>query len=302
MGVELPFATPDFDRIRRDAGIETEDAIRLIWLMLMDEINKRERLAQTVGGTSGHNLLSATHPDTIPDDPIQGDIIVALGSTPVDNGKYWFNGEQVLFEDLNVDTLGLDYWKDGSAFVMGGFGLSSGSGTKWQRKALGAAGTFLGSTGTEADWLDPATSSESASVYRTNNVVIPSATDTAISFEAAHFDTASFWSSVTPTRFTIPTGKGGKYLAIGQLTWQDPGTAAGYRAKIRLNGATIVGEGSNNQTITGEGDTAHQVSAIMNLIAGDYVEIVAHWNYTDVVGKVILGGTYATFGQLLKVG
>ena len=158
MAVELPYATPDFDRIRRDVGVETEDAIRLIWLMLQDEINRRERLSQTVGGTSGHNLLSPTHPDTIPADPIQGDIIVALGSTPVDNFKYWLDGEAIIFENDNSDTGGLKYWHQGSAFAMGGFGATSGSGTKWQRKALGAAGTVLTSTGTEADWIAPESS------------------------------------------------------------------------------------------------------------------------------------------------
>lgn len=148
-------ATPDFEHIRQETGVDTEDAIRLIWLMLQDEINRRERLAASVGGTTGHNLLSATHPDTVPADPIQGDIIVALGSTPVDNFKYWLDGEAIIFENDNSDTGGLKYWHQGSAFAQGGFGLTSGAGTKWQRKALGAAGTVLTSTGTDADWIAP---------------------------------------------------------------------------------------------------------------------------------------------------
>lgn len=152
---ELPFATPDFDRILRDTGVANSDAVRLIWLMLQDEINRRERLAQSVGGTTGHNLLSATHPDTIPADPVQGDIIVALGSTPIDNFKYWLDGQAVIFEDLNSDTGGLKFWLDGSAFAQGGFGLGAGSGAKWQRKAIGAAGAVLTSLGTEPDWVVP---------------------------------------------------------------------------------------------------------------------------------------------------
>lgn len=153
---ELPFATPDFDRILRDTGVANSDAVRLIWLMLQDEINRRERLAQSVGGTTGHNLLSATHPDTIPADPVQGDLIVALGSTPVDAGKYWYRGSRMSFPAVNEDTGSVKYWHRGAAFLQGGFSSSSGSGTKWQRKALGPAGTVWTSLGTEPDWVEPA--------------------------------------------------------------------------------------------------------------------------------------------------
>lgn len=299
MAVELPFATPDFDRIRRDAGIETEDAIRLIWLMLQDEINRRERLAASVGGTTGHNLLSATHPDTIPADPVQGDIITALGSTPVDAGKYWLGGSALLFEDLNDDTGGLDFWLDGSGFVMGGFSSSSGSGTKWQRKAIGAAGLFLGSTGAEVDWLAPSTASEQASAYRTSNLSVSKATDTAITFDATHFDTASFWSSLAPTRLTVPTGQGGKYIVLGQITWLASVTA--FTTKIRLNGTTVLGAGGGSDVI-GLNDLPMHVGVLADLAAGDYIELIGYWNYSDAGPRTVVGGSRSTFLQLVKVG
>jgi len=153
MSVELPFATPDFDRIMRDTGVANSDAIRLIWLMLQDEINRRERFQQTSGGSGGHNLLSTTHPDTDPADPVVGDLIQALGSTPVDPGDYWIEGESELFVELNDDTGSLDYWLAGSGFLQDGFSSSSGSGTKWQRFPIGTInGYVLTVVGGQAAW------------------------------------------------------------------------------------------------------------------------------------------------------
>lgn len=300
---EIALATPDFDRILRDTGVANADAIRVIWLLLQDEINRRERLSQTVGGTTGHNLLSPTHPDTIPDDPVQGDIITALGSTPVDEGKYWLEGEQIIFVGLNEDTDEVNYFLDGDAFLMGGFSTLGGTGTKWQRKALGPAGHFLGSTGTEVDWLPPSTSSESASVYRSTDQAIASATDTAVTLDATHFDTASFWSSLAPTRLTIPTGKGGKYLVVGQLTWADSDIAS-FHAKIRLNGSTVLAAASENSTITGVTNApgSHQVVALCDLAAADYIELVAYWSYSTATPRTLQGGSRTTFIQLVKVG
>ncbi len=305
MAVELPFATPDFDRIRRDAGTETEDAIRLIWLMLQDEINRRERLAQSVGGTTGHNLLSATHPDTIPADPIIGDIITALGSTPVDNGKYWMDGHPVFFEDLNSDTGGEKYWYDGHFFGRGGFGLTSGSGTKWQRKAIGAAGLFLGSTGTEVDWLSPSSVSESVSVYRSTTLSISRATDTAIPFDTTVFDTAAFWDNTDPTKLTVPTGKGGKYLVIGQVEWSNASSTGTHQAKIRLNGTTTKAVGAVDTIIDatfGGQQGAHQVVTLLSLAVGDYLELVVLFNSNDATPRVLAAGSSSTFFQLIKVG
>jgi hypothetical protein len=303
MAVELPFATPAFDAIRLETGVDTEDAIRLIWLMLQDEINKRERLAQTVGGTTGHNLLSPTHPDTIPASPIQGDIITALGSTPVDNGKYWLDGHPVFFEDDNSDTGGAKYWLDGHMFAMGGFGLTVGTGTKWQRKAIGAAGLFLGSTGTEVEWLSPTSISESVAAYRSTSQAISQNADTAINLSAVSFDTAAFWAGATPTRLTVPTGKAGKYIAIGQIQWTD-GDIGTLQTKIRKNGTTVVSLGALDTTITGvtSAPGASQASTLLSLADGDYLELVAYWNYTDAVPRTAVGGETSTFLQLIKVG
>lgn len=43
MAEQLVIESPDFDQIRKDAGVTVEDSIRLLWFTLNDEISKRRK-------------------------------------------------------------------------------------------------------------------------------------------------------------------------------------------------------------------------------------------------------------------
>ena len=292
---EIALATPDFDRILRDTGVANADAIRVIWLLLQDEINRRERLSQTVGGTSGHNLLSTTHPDTIPADPQTGDIIVALGSTPVDSGGYWIDGSQEIFIELNSVTGTVQYWLDGSAFLQTGFSSSSGSGTKWQRMGVENEGDVLTIVGGVPAWA--VGGRDCASIYGATNQAITSSNATLVIFSTAEFDTAAFFNVATPTKLIVPAGKGGKYLVIGQLAWSLANNGP-QRASILVNGTAVaVDEGGN---LNGNAIIRQGVVRLCNLNVGDYVELEAFQSSGGA--ETVTAGIASTFLQLVRVG
>lgn len=99
-------------------------------------------------------------------------------------------------------------------------------------------------------------------------VLFPTAT------AAEDWDTDAFHSLSTNTsRFTIPTGLGGRYLLIGQIAW-DANTTNERSIIFRKGGATFL---NGQSTVTANNDgTAMQATTIESLAAGEYVELMAY--------------------------
>lgn len=105
----------------------------------------------------------------------------------------------------------------------------------------------------------------SATTSITNN------TETAVSFDSEVFDVGALHDpSSNPSRFTVPTGGDGLYVVIGQARWTGNGT--GIRsARIYKNGTSLQAQ---NDAASGTTDfTRLEVAALINLVAGDYVEL-----------------------------
>lgn len=97
-----------------------------------------------------------------------------------------------------------------------------------------------------------------ASTVSVNNAVIP--------FDGEEFDSDNFHSLVTNTsRMTIPAGMGGKYLATASVY----DITGSFQAHFRKNGAVINGS-AGTTTASFLGAT---LTAVLDLVAGDYVEI-----------------------------
>lgn len=130
---------------------------------------------------------------------------------------------------------------------------------------------ILTSGGTETR-LSPQTSSCYA--YQSVSQSITNSTDTAVNLESESWDTDSIHStSANITRLTIPTGGAGKWLFIGQAQFSS--NASGSRApSLRLNGTTLVA--ATLGAASPDGVTYYQVSAILNLVATDYIELMAY--------------------------
>ncbi len=90
------------------------------------------------------------------------------------------------------------------------------------------------------------------------------------------WDTDSFHSgSTNPSRLTIPTGLGGRYVINGQIVWDT--NATGNRSVIIRKGGGTYLNGQSTYVANANG-TAMQAEAIADLAADEYVELLAFQN------------------------
>ena len=153
------------------------------------------------------------------------------------------------------------------------------SGAAWV--AIGGAPAFVG-----------------CAVSKTANQSIANATYTAVTFDAEGYDTDAIHdNSTNNTRFTIPAGKGGKWLITGVLTFASNTT--GFRfVRLYKNGA-----GFNNPVGVApvNGDTTQAViSYIVNFAAADYLELYVYQNSTGALNLV--GGSEGSQIQFTYLG
>jgi hypothetical protein len=124
-------------------------------------------------------------------------------------------------------------------------------------------------------WAAPAVSGfVGCKAYLSGNQSITNNTATALTYGSESFDTDAFHSTSTNTsRFTIPSGKGGKYSFDAQVQFnQVAGAEAGLRSAAFFKNGTQVTAGVLMNTSTDE-STAFTLSYIADLVATDYVEL-----------------------------
>lgn len=108
-------------------------------------------------------------------------------------------------------------------------------------------------------------------VKRTTDQVIPNTNNTIVNWTAEDFDVSGMHDNTTNnTRITLI--KGGIYLVIAAIWWEDDSAGVGYRrVGIRLNGATVLAESKNG--INGL-QTGNHISGIFDADSGDYFDIL----------------------------
>ena len=108
--------------------------------------------------------------------------------------------------------------------------------------------------------------------YATTGTSIAFATNVKINLQAEYFDTDSAFDT-SNARFTVPTGKAGKYFFNGQVAFS--ATVTDNHVGFAKNGSTTVVGGSYDTFFEAKGANASTVntSAIIDLAAGDYVEM-----------------------------
>jgi hypothetical protein len=108
---------------------------------------------------------------------------------------------------------------------------------------------------------------------------IANATDTIVTFDAEEFDTDGFHStSVNTGRMTIPAGKGGKYLCIGNVIFA--ANATGQRSMNFAKNGSSAGAFQQLASAGSGTSTIFCISGILDLVATDYVEISVFQNST----------------------
>ena len=168
--------------------------------------------------------------------------------------------------------------------------LVAGTGADaFARLAVGTNGQVLkanSAAATGLEWGSAIPTGVGCSLYRATDQSISNATETGISWNTELYDTNSFHdNSTNPTRMTIPTGYGGKYLLTASIAYDNNGVGqrVGY---IHVNNTLAFLSVIANLSATI--DTYNTFSYVMNLSAGDYVETRV---YQDSGGSLnILGG------------
>jgi hypothetical protein len=130
------------------------------------------------------------------------------------------------------------------------------------------------------------------------NVAIGANTATALVFKQESFDDASFhFGSANPTRFTVPAGRGGKYLVIAHVVFTDAAESARV-VQIRRNGSNgaIDAEGT---LVEGGSGTTVSVSTILGLNGGEYLEVMVT---SGAAVQVCGGGTRYTTFTMVRLG
>ena len=143
------------------------------------------------------------------------------------------------------------------------------------RLAVGTNGQVLtadSTTSTGLKWAAPAAASfVGASAYKASAQTISNNTQTAITWSNEYFDTDAFHSTVTNTsRFTIPSGKDGKYLFTA--TARFVANSTGIRSwTYYKNGSSAMQPGCMNAMSSGGSATVAVYAT--SLVAGDYIEL-----------------------------
>ena len=147
------------------------------------------------------------------------------------------------------------------------------------RLGIGTASQVLAvnSGATAPEWVTPAAGGSTFVGVVARKIVsqsVTSGSSTAVTFTKEIIDTDGFHSNVTNTsRFTIPSGKDGKYMIAARAHYQS-NSSAQRRALIYKNGVEVDGA----QTFAGGDQATCQITSVLDLVATDYIELFAYQN------------------------
>jgi hypothetical protein len=143
------------------------------------------------------------------------------------------------------------------------------------RLAVGANGTVLTADSAEATglkWVAPASGSTfvGARVFDTSTQSINTSTYTAATFTSESYDTDGFHDNSSNTsRFTIPTGKGGKYLINALVYWLSSDNTGARTIILYKNGTAIL---TREWSLSTRGNLNMSFTSVQNAVATDYFE------------------------------
>ncbi len=126
-----------------------------------------------------------------------------------------------------------------------------------------------------------------------------------ISFDVADFDTDSFWSAGSPTRLTIPAGKGIKYVELtGQVQLLLSTADTWARCQIRhLNSGGVVQHIYGQRSVE-RGDSGSSIcvsSGPVAVAAGDYF-VLSYQEESDISVTIVGSTAIETFLALHVIG
>ena len=148
--------------------------------------------------------------------------------------------------------------------------IDTRSGTSTLTLVSSNAGTIaLGSGDVQSNFMYPA-----FHAYPNSTITMSNATKTVMPYDTELYDTDSAYDT-SNYRFTVPSGKAGKYFFHGMATDNYTSSAAGaVRLLLYKNGSQEYYYEQNGRTSNLYGTL--QISATMNLAVGDYVQLYGY--------------------------
>lgn len=145
------------------------------------------------------------------------------------------------------------------------------------RLGIGTTGQVLTVAGGLPSWATPSAAAfVGCAAYKNTSQTISNNTATAFEFNAEEYDTDGFHDTSTNTsRFTVPSGKGGKYLIHANLSSINDWSGAQYII-LYVNGSIYASNGYNaDGRIAWQTITANMInaSAVITLNAADYLQV-----------------------------
>lgn len=169
------------------------------------------------------------------------------------------------------------------------------------RLGIGASGRVLTSDGTDIAWTAPAAGSSTASyvkAYANATQTLGAATLTAVAFNLEEADTDAYHdNSTNNTRFTVPSGKDGVFLALGYVF---SGINGVFLARWRKNGSTAI-RGQSIQTNSNTTGGMVVSTGPIHLVATDYLELQAYLASGGAIGDAT-NAEQQCFGSLTRLG
>jgi len=108
-------------------------------------------------------------------------------------------------------------------------------------------------------------------VYKNATQAVAHNTETVVTWQVERIDTDSAFASNT---FTVPSGKGGKYLFNVGIRWDASADFEAIRISIRKNGASFSSCWGRNEYYN-----TQQITSILDLSATDTVDVVGKQSY-----------------------
>ena len=154
------------------------------------------------------------------------------------------------------------------------------------------AGVTIANAGTATGFGMSSANTPMFSAYLSSSTTVASSTWVKLQANTELFDTDSAYDNSSNYRFTVPSGKAGKYFFVGQIAidYSSSTNISQWRVKIYKNGSNLDYTGSGFDAGTGKFHRLHAVTSVaLDLAVSDYIE---------VYGKVVLtSGTTQFFGE-----